>query len=125
MPAVVSAVLGRTGSADRISNRHPHALVATTVVVVDEQHAGLAQTAVRTLLPCVRKDRELLPPVSIRRTFGQLREHHVGVRSETDVRNAHVLTTEEVLDVRAGGEIAVRQNLRVLVRLSERQTVLR
>src|SRR4029079_17733295 len=79
-----------------------------------------AAPAVSALLPGIGKDRELLPPVRIRRAFRRLREHGAGIRADV----ARVVTTEEVLDMSPRRELTVRKDLRVLVRLAEGQTIL-
>src|SRR4029079_15695445 len=100
VPPVVSAELRGLRPSERIHHRHPDALVATTIVHVHVQDAGLAETAVSTLLPHIRKDRELLPPVRVGRgTFRSLREHRESVRAEVHITTGGILATQEVLDV--------------------------
>src|SRR5262249_52196742 len=130
VPAVMSTVLRGIRGTDRVRNRHPDALVAGRMVQIDVQHAGLTQTTV--ILPRVGQNAELLPAMAVgRRTLGNLREHDGGIRKQTGTRIAMtaaakvVVPREEVLDVRARRELAVRHDLRVLERMTVRETVLR
>ena len=117
------AALAGLGQTNRISRGDPEELVAATIQLVDRQHAEQSLTAVRALLPVVRQHFEVVPAAAVERV--QAVEDLRRVRPDVDRLQQAGRATEEVLDARSRRQLTVGDDLGELVRLPERQAVLR
>ena len=123
VPAVVSATLGRVREAHRVGHGDEGPQVATTSTRIEHEHASHSLAVVPRVLPHIRKNGHGAPTMEVTVTAAILREDEVGVWFHLESRRvAHGRLPPEILDQRTRRQLPVRNDLGVLVRLSDRPT---